>query len=59
MVKINIPNPGSKKAIQAGCTCAPLVNYQGQGFFMAGAFHFCINENCPLHGKDLEEWDST
>lgn len=43
-----IPNPGSKEAVEQGCTCAVLDNCRGQDWF--GKSHgFYITEGCPLH----------
>ena len=50
-----IPNPGSKEAIEQGCTCAVLDNYNGKGFPYQGRTCFYINESCPLHGADDEK----
>lgn len=30
------PNPGSTKAVTAGCTCPVMDNHNGKGFPMAG-----------------------
>lgn len=42
-------NPGSREAIDAGCTCAVLDNGHGRGY-MGQAGIFVITAGCPLHG---------
>lgn len=49
------PNPGTKEAIEAGCTCPVLDNNYGRGIpiktkdgtIKAG---YWMSDNCPLHG---------
>lgn len=41
------PNPGSREAGEAGCTCPVLDNSHGQGYL--GGPYFVIREDCPLH----------
>lgn len=50
------PNPGSPKAVDAGCTCPVLDNAHGRGTW--GTFNapqkdklFCVCADCPLHGQ--------
>ena len=46
---MNKPNPGSKEAIAAGCTCPVLDNAHGKGYMgVKGVFAF--SSNCKLHG---------
>ena len=51
--KLNLtPNPGSKKAVEQGCTCPEMDNHYGQGVGYDGESGiplFWINEGCPLH----------
>lgn len=49
-----IPNPGSNKAIQQGCTCPVWDNHYGQGIPCDNGRLFVMNEGCPLHGKDAK-----
>lgn len=50
---MNKPNPGSKEAIELGCTCPVLDNCHGRGFCAKdGEPMFWISENCPIHGKE-------
>jgi len=43
-----VPNPGSSKAVEMGCTCAVLDNWRGDPKF--GRIHgFYVTEGCPLH----------
>ena len=44
-----IPDPGSREAIEAGCCCAVLDNGHGRGY-MGQAGIFVITARCPLHG---------
>jgi hypothetical protein len=51
-----VPNPGSKKAIEQGCSCAVMDNHYGKGFPYGGETCFYINGNCPVHvQKNFEE----
>ena len=43
-------NPGSKEAIEKGCTCAVLDNRHGKGILIKGKVQFWMNAYCPLHG---------
>ena len=45
----DIPNPGSKEAIEQGCTCPILDNSHGKGY-MEGIF--VIVQGCPLHNPE-------
>lgn len=43
-------NPGSKEALELGCTCPVWDNYNGGGFIWFGTEgFFYISEDCPLH----------
>jgi hypothetical protein len=47
-----IPNPGSKRAYDAGCTCPVLDNAHGYGWHgMAGIFVY--DGDCPLHKETV------
>lgn len=49
----SIPNPGSDKAIEQGCTCPVLDN--GHGDEELGRIRgFWVSGNCPLHGRELK-----
>ena|GEM_PF-5175179 len=54
------PNPGTREATAAGCTCAAMDNHYGRGY-MGQAGVFVYTENCPLHRihlvKKLTEGD--
>lgn len=47
-----VPNPGSREAVTAGCTCAVKDNYHGDGFMWRGQRVFWMTVDCPLHGTD-------
>lgn len=52
---MNKPNPGSKEAIQQGCDCPVIDNYNGKGFPITSdegelLIAFWMTPNCPLHG---------
>ena len=49
-----IPNPGSPKAVEMGCTCAVLDNCHGAAWFER-AHGFWITEGCPLHWPVLDK----
>lgn len=56
-----IPNPGSKDAINMGCTCAVLDNGHGAGcgqFTDSGEPCFWITENCPIHGIESSKGEN-
>ena len=41
-------NPGSKEAIEAGCTCPVLDNGRGRGYYgQPGVFVYTVG--CPVH----------
>lgn len=44
-----IPNPGSRKAINVGCTCPVIDNYYGEGVLLSGERQFWYAENCPIY----------
>jgi len=46
------PNPGSKEAIDRGCTCPVMDNCFGRGSGFGG---FWIDDTCPIHGKLIPE----
>lgn len=46
------PNPGSKDAIEDGCTCPVLDNGHGAGHLGDGEkYGWWKNADCPLHGE--------
>ena len=45
------PNPGSKEAIEKGCTCPVLDNGHGKGY-MGQKDVFVFNAECPLHNNE-------
>ena len=54
----DLPKPGSKEAIEQGCTCPVLDNAHGKGIGgMGEQFGWWINEDCPIHNtkKTFEE----
>lgn len=53
--KQGIPNPGTKKAQDMGCTCPVMDNHGGHGFIVDGEIRFWINCECPIHGKQETE----
>ena len=49
------PNPGTKEAIEAGCTCPVIDNNYGKGIPIKtkdGTIQtgYWMSDNCPLHG---------
>lgn len=53
----NQPNPGSKEAVAAGCTCPVMDNARGRGAWGSSGEDaiFYRNDRCPLHGKNTQE----
>jgi len=54
-------NPGSREAIEQGCTCPVLDNSHGKGYRGGvtgedGKTVFVINANCKLHGQQWFPW---
>jgi len=51
-------NPGSKEAVEKGCTCAVMDNAHGKGIpgseTRPDGPHFYISCDCPLHGNENE-----
>jgi len=47
------PAPGSKEAIEQGCTCPVGDNYHGKGFPYGGETAYCITQGCPLHASGI------
>lgn len=47
-MKNKTPNPGSKEAINKGCTCPVMDNGYGRGY-MGQEGMFVYNTTCPLH----------
>ncbi len=48
------PNPGSDKALKAGCLCPVLDNSHGQGY-MGISGQFVYSELCPIHGSHVTQ----
>ena len=48
------PNPGTKEAIEAGCTCPVLDNCRGKGY-MGIEGTFVYTEGCPVHGAMTDD----
>ena len=46
------PTPGSRGAIEMGCTCPVLDNCRGVGF--GDPPQFWVAEECKIHGKRKE-----
>ena len=46
---MDIPNPGSREAIDAGCACAVIDNGRGRGY-MGQPGIFVVSADCPVHG---------
>lgn len=42
-------NPGSKQAIEAGCTCPVMDNANGEGIYLNELLCFWYNAECPVH----------
>lgn len=48
--------PGSKEAVDAGCTCPVIDNHYGRGYWGDGEkYGFVISETCKLHVKVIKE----
>ena len=50
----DIPNPGSKEAIEKGCSCAVMDNGHGKGYLGGlkdedGNIIFVTTYGCPVH----------
>jgi len=51
---LKIRKPGSRKAVESGCTCPILDNGHGRGVFgNPGAYW--MTEGCPVHTETVEE----
>lgn len=46
-MKTKKPNPGSAKALEAGCTCPVMDNHYGKG--VGAPPEFWISGDCPVH----------
>lgn len=51
------PNPGSREAVEQGCSCPRLDNGHGRGYMggvkdREGRVVFVTDFACPLHGVD-------
>ncbi len=47
-----IPNPGSIKAVNQGCTCPMMDNRCGKGAINFPEGDFRISQGCPLHDPE-------
>ena len=52
--KEKIPDPGTKEAIEMGCTCPVMDNEHGRGY-MGQEGVFVHSSACPVHGDILKE----
>lgn len=52
MTEATVPNPGSDKAIEMGCTCPVLDNAHGRGY-MGNTEAFVMVVDCPLHALEI------
>lgn len=51
-----IPNPGSKLAVEKGCTCPVYDNHHGMGIpGEGGKPNFWITGGCPLHDTGVKK----
>lgn len=52
----SVPNPGSKAAIDAGCTCPREINCNGMGI-MSAEYGICFyyDLDCPVHCSTDDE----
>lgn len=48
-------NPGSREAIEAGCTCPRMDNINGKGVLIDGQICFWYNPECPYHTIKTDE----
>jgi len=49
------PNPGSKEAIDQGCTCPIMDNHYGKGRSVKdGKATFIFSSDCPIHGRGVK-----
>lgn len=49
----DVPAPGSKEAVDNGCTCAIMDNCYGKGIGGDGArWGWWITQGCPLHAPE-------
>ena len=51
------PNPGSKEAEEAGCSCPVYSNNFGEGFEESGEVCYVVSEGCPLHSIFIDQED--
>lgn len=51
-------NPGSKEAIEAGCTCPVMDNNHGKGILINGQRQFWYSGDCLLHGMEFKNLES-
>lgn len=58
---MSVPNPGSREAIEQGCTCPVLDNAHGGGAYGGaakdrdGKLLFWTSQDCPLHAPRVSE----
>ena len=49
-------DPGSKSAINKGCTCPVIDNNHGKGVStLSGDILFWMDDGCPMHGHVIEQ----
>lgn len=54
----DLPNPGTKEALDLGCTCPVIDNHYGHGVpTLHGEPSFWYTEGCPVHSEGEEEED--
>lgn len=53
--KPGVPNPGSARAVEKGCTCDRFANNFGAGYWshLDDATAWWTRPTCPLHGKHV------
>ena len=56
VISEEVPNPGSREALDAGCTCPVVDNNFGWGYWSKGTY--AISMDCPLH-RGLNEVDES
>lgn len=50
----NKPNPGSKEAIELGCTCPVMDNHHGRGYQGVEGIYI-YNGDCNLHSQVIND----
>lgn len=49
------PNPGSKEAIDLGCSCPVIDNHYGKGILIEENQEFWISQDCIVHDGGKSE----